>query len=84
SPDRRFHQKFVVAPDRITITVSNRGLRLADRALPAAEPTNGRRGWGLKLIRVLMDEVRLEDVDDGTRLTMTKYFRRPEPSAAAA
>ncbi len=84
SPDRRIHQKFVVAPDRITITVSNRGLRLADRAVPAAEPANGRRGWGLKLIRVLMDEVRLEDVDDGTRLTMTKYFRRPEPSAAAA
>lgn len=84
SPDRRIHQKFVVAPDRITITVSNRGLRLADRAVPAAEPANGRRGWGLKLIRVLMDEVRLEDVDDGTRLTMTKYFQPPEPSAAAA
>lgn len=84
SPDRRIHQKFVVAPDRITITVSNRGLRIADRAVPAAEPANGRRGWGLKLIRVLMDEVRLEDVDDGTRLTMTKYFDRPEVTAAAA
>lgn len=84
SPDRRIHQKFVVAPDRITITVSNRGLRLADRSAPAADPVNGRRGWGLKLIRVLMDEVRLEDVDDGTRLTMTKYFNSPEPSAAAA
>ncbi|MBK9164756.1 MAG: ATP-binding protein [Acidobacteria bacterium] len=84
SPDRRIHQKFVVAPDRITITVSNRGLRLADKPMPAREPGEGRRGWGLQLIKVLMDEVKLEDVDDGTRLTMTKYFDRLEASAAAA
>ena len=38
--------------------------------------TNGRRGWGLKLIRDLMDEVEFERVDDGTRLRMTKYLRR--------
>ena len=47
--------------------------------LPASnanEETNGRRGWGLKLIRELMDEVEFERVDDGTRLRMTKYLRR--------
>jgi len=34
-----------------------------------------RRGWGLKLIRTLMDEVEFERVDDGTSLRMTKYLQ---------
>jgi len=36
---------------------------------------NERRGWGLKLIRTLMDEVEFERVDEGTSLKMTKYLR---------
>jgi anti-sigma regulatory factor (Ser/Thr protein kinase) len=36
---------------------------------------NGRRGWGLKLIKTLMDEVEFERVDDGTQLKMTKYIK---------
>ena len=42
----------------------------------ASEGQKGRRGWGLKLIRTLMDEVEFERVDDGTRLRMTKYLRK--------
>jgi anti-sigma regulatory factor (Ser/Thr protein kinase) len=41
----------------------------------------GRRGWGLELIRRLMDEVRVEQVDDGTRILMTKYLRSGEAAA---
>lgn len=79
SPDRRIHQKFRVEDDRITITISNRGLRLADRkppeeAAPTAEAGSERRGWGLKLIERLMDEVRIEQTDDGTSISMTKFF----------
>ena len=78
SPDRKIYQKFTVDSRKIVITISNRGLRLADKlsAKPAREiePTEGRRGWGLKLIRALMDEVRMESVDDGTQITMTKYI----------
>lgn len=76
SPDRKIHQKFAVSSDRITITVSNRGIRLADigdkEEHHRAEGV--RRGWGLKLIRSLMDEVTIEDVDDGTRISMTKIL----------
>ncbi len=80
SPDRRIHQRFAVTPDRITITVTNRGVRLGDR--PSAEPAeNERRGWGLKLIKGLMDEVRIEDTDDGTRLTMVKYLEKARSAA---
>lgn len=35
-----------------------------------------RRGWGLKLIQTLMDEVEFERVDEGTSLRMTKYLRK--------
>ncbi|MDM7921958.1 MAG: ATP-binding protein [Pyrinomonadaceae bacterium] len=73
SPDRRIHQKFTVGSDRISITISNRGLRLVEKSV-AVEPNEGRRGWGLKLMRQLMDDVRIEHVDDGTRISMTKYF----------
>lgn len=74
SLDRRIHQKFVVGPGHITITVSNRGIRLIDKRNSQPVPDEGRRGWGLKLMRQLMDEVRIEQVDDGTRISMTKYL----------
>ena len=39
------------------------------------ESENGRRGWGLKLMRTLMDEVKFEQIDDGTRISMVKYLK---------
>jgi serine/threonine-protein kinase RsbW len=74
SPDRKIYQRFRIEDDRIVLTVSNRGLRLASRA-GAEEAAEGRRGWGLKLMRKLMDEVTIERVDDGTRIVMTKYLK---------
>lgn len=82
SPDRKIYQRFRLESDKLTVIVSSRG-----RAIPqsAADQNNGhdivergkgRRGWGLKLIRTLMDEVEFEPVDDGTRLRMTKYLRK--------
>lgn len=76
SPDRKIFLKFAFHTDRLILTVSNRGLRLTDK-LPtpaeAAEPApDTRRGWGLGLMRSLMDDVRVEPVDDGTRIVMTK------------
>jgi anti-sigma regulatory factor (Ser/Thr protein kinase) len=70
-----------VEDDKLTVTVASRGV------LPAQFPSNGqdgkveenggkgRRGWGLKLIKSLMDEVEFERVDDGTQLRMTKYVK---------
>ena len=76
SPDRKIYQKFALSQDKITITISNRGLRLADKAAKTVTSETGRRGWGLKLIQGLMDEVKVEQTDDGTRITMTKYVMR--------
>lgn len=73
SPDRRIRQKFTVGRDKITIDVTNRGLRLADAPRPAAD--SARRGWGLKLMEKLMDEVTINDTDDGTSITMVKQLK---------
>ena len=84
SPDRRLHQKFRVEDDRIVITISNRGLRLTDRKPPTESPDEPdpatRRGWGLKLIEKLMDEVKIEQTDDGTSISMTKFLHSEVPA----
>ena len=78
SPDRKIYQKFTVEDDKLIITISNRGVKIpADKAAQTVtqiEPDEGRRGWGLKLMRNLMDEVKFEQVDDGTRISMVKYL----------
>ncbi len=75
SPDRKIYQKFAVEADKIVITISNRGLRLSEKKAVEIKPDEGRRGWGLKLMQTLMDEVKFEQVDDGTRISMTKYLK---------
>lgn len=76
SPDRRIYQKFVVDHEKLVITVVNRGVRLADKTIESND--NERRGWGLRLMRSLMDDVRIEHSDDGTRLTLVKFLDSPE------
>ena len=86
SPDRKIYQRFRVESDRLVITISSRGivpanLNGAKSGPEAKEAAEERRGWGLKLIRTLMDEVEFERVDDGTSLRMTKYLRPQKGSA---
>jgi serine/threonine-protein kinase RsbW len=77
SPDRKIYQRFRVESDRLTITIASRGVTPANISEKAAdESARERRGWGLQLIRSLMDEVEFEKVDEGTSLRMTKYVRR--------
>ncbi|MFN2453831.1 MAG: ATP-binding protein [Pyrinomonadaceae bacterium] len=92
SPDRKIYQQFRVESDRLVVTVSSRGVVVAPTGAddrPSSplkhnthsnghveEQASERRGWGLKLIRTLMDEVEFERVDDGSRLRMTKYLHR--------
>ncbi len=76
SPDRRIHQSFAVDADKLTVSVYNRGVRLADNQPEETASDSGRRGWGLKLMKGLMDDVRIEKTDDGTRITMIKYLSK--------
>jgi serine/threonine-protein kinase RsbW len=80
SPDRKIYQKFTVEDDKIIITISNRGVKIPPNkqaeSVHEIEPNDGRRGWGLKLMRNLMDEVKFEQVDDGTRIKLVKYLKK--------
>lgn len=84
SPDRKIYQRFRVESDKLVVTVASRGVVPASLAgqngqqagvKDEKEDAQSRRGWGLKLIQTLMDEVEFERVDDGTQLRMTKYLR---------
>ncbi len=78
SPDRKIYQRFRVEGDKLTVTVASRGVVPANLQGQNGDGNGdgkSRRGWGLKLIKTLMDEVEFERVDDGTQLRMTKYLR---------
>jgi len=85
SPDRKIYQRFRAESDRLVVTISSRGFvpsnlvaRNGDqdtRLSEGNEAAQERRGWGLKLIRTLMDEVEFERTVEGTSLRMTKYLR---------
>ena len=77
SPDRKINLKFSVTSEKMVITITNRGVRLSDARAAAAGATandSTRRGWGLKLMKGLMDEVSINETDDGTRITLVKYI----------
>jgi len=74
SPDGQIRLSFHVAGSLMTITVANRGVRLSDQMPDENAESEARRGWGLKLMERLMDEVRVEQTDDGTRISMSKLL----------
>jgi serine/threonine-protein kinase RsbW len=84
SPDRKIYQRFRVESDKLVVTISSRGIvptNVGSNNAHLSKPESSdaaaeeRRGWGLKLIRSLMDEVEFQRVDEGTSLRMTKYLR---------
>lgn len=81
APDRQVHLTYEVLgngePQLLRITVRDGGIGFSPDEIE--EPTieekltaDRKRGWGLKIIRGLMDEVRIYSSDDGTRVVMTK------------
>jgi len=84
SPDQKLYQRLRVEDDKLVIIISSRGIVPASideqsgEPVPAveAQETAGRRGWGLGIIKTLMDEVEFERVDDGTSLRMTKFLHK--------
>ena len=73
---------YTVAPDRIDMTVADRGAGLGDIDGPvelAGEPLEG--GMGIAIIRAVVDELDVRDGHDGhgTVVRMTKYLA-PTPA----
>ncbi len=77
----RVFLRFVASSDRLTIHVQNQGAdldRLSGKGAPeeaeGAEAMPHRRGWGIELMRGLMDEVRIEKIRNGAKIVLVKYL----------
>jgi serine/threonine-protein kinase RsbW len=89
SPDRRVYLTFVVGDDRLLVIVRDFGKGFdpttVDRPRVQAKLKDLKRGWGLVLIKRLMDQVEFVDIAPGTELRMTKFISgSPSPTVASA
>jgi serine/threonine-protein kinase RsbW len=81
SPDRKVYMTFEVLgekePESLRITVRDTGVGFApaeieEPSMAAKLKAVRKRGWGLKIIRGLMDEVEIHSGADGTTVVMSK------------
>ena len=77
----RVNINFEIGQDALTIHISDRGqgfdLTQARGELERRhEQGESRRGWGLKIMEELMDEVEIESSVEGTTITMVKRISR--------
>jgi serine/threonine-protein kinase RsbW len=64
--------RYILSPDRIELFVQDEGKGF--RGGRGGEESKRNRGWGLKLIRELVDDVEIETGDRGTVVRMVKYL----------
>lgn len=81
--EKKIRLYFTVRPEAIEIRVEDRGqafdpVAVQARILREAEPFSQKRGRGFALIKEMMDEVRFEKTEIGTRLFMAKKLIRSE------
>ena len=75
----KVYLRFVVGDDKLVVQVQNKGALFDRMRAPGslAEPASGlphKRGWGMELMKGLMDEVRLETLSSGARIVLVKYL----------
>ena len=76
SKDGRIGINFEIGVDQLTIHISDRGqgfdLKEVQEELRQRHEHGKHRGWGLAIMKGLMDEVQIESTDRGTTITMVK------------
>ncbi|MCL5965746.1 MAG: ATP-binding protein [Deltaproteobacteria bacterium] len=80
----KVHLKYVLSPERIELFVRDEGKGF--RVAKPADESRRSRGWGLKLIRELVDDLDITTGETGTVVRMVKYldFKRDGNGAGAA
>jgi serine/threonine-protein kinase RsbW len=84
TPDHKVELAFRVDADEggrgayleVDVTDAGHGFdptRLKTPEIAAALRSSRKRGWGIKIIESLMDDVRIESGEHGTRIVMRKY-----------
>ena len=77
SSDQRVSIHFEIEADEVTISISDRGQgfdvgKVREELSARREAGKRARGWGLKIMEELMDEVRVDTGPGGTTITMVK------------
>ncbi len=74
----KVHLKFVAGGGRLAIYIQNGGAGFDERPVGPAMNAQGelpqKRGWGIELMKGLMDEVRFERLSGGMRIILVKYL----------
>lgn len=83
SYDKKLTLKFTTLPERIEMMIECPGKffdidSIEDVAIEEKLRSENKRGWGMKLIRSIMDEVRIERIDDRTRMVLIKNIKHSE------
>ena len=69
--------QYIIDPEKLIIKVGDKGIGFDAEvvAIPKIEEkfaSDNKRGWGLQLMKELMDTVEFQSSEDGTTVTMTK------------
>jgi len=77
SKDRKVHIKFKMTDDHLKITIKDYGVgfnpsKVEEPKIEEKLKSTSKRGWGLKIMRSLMDTVEINSHRGGTVITMTK------------
>jgi anti-sigma regulatory factor (Ser/Thr protein kinase) len=83
SYEKKVFLKFIIRPDTLEIIVENSGKPFSPdtrKEIPVEEKLRMgiKRGWGFKLIYAIMDNVKVERINDRTRVIMTKNLKDKE------
>ncbi len=81
--EKKIFLKFYTSPSRLEIAIDSAGHFFDPEAVEDPEvavklTSAHKRGWGLKLIQSIMDEVRIERIDDRTRVLLIKHIKHDE------
>ncbi len=77
SKDRKVHIKFKMTDDRLEIIIKDYGVgfdpsKIEEPKIEEKLKSSSKRGWGLKIMRSLMDTVEINSHKEGTMIIMTK------------
>ena len=83
SYEKKVFLKFITRPDKLEIVVENSGRYFSldsRKEIPVEEKLRLgiKRGWGFKLVHAIMDDVKIERVNDRTRVILIKNITAKE------
>ena len=75
--DNNIHIRFILKADALVIEIKDKGQGFDASKVEMPEiakklHSDRKRGWGLQLMRELMDDVKIKSGKEGTTITMTK------------